>query len=92
MARVTKDQLIQLQKTLKTDAAIGKKFGITRQAIHQLRVKYGIDYNRKKNKERDEQVSAMFKSGKTGFAISKKIDLSVSQIYRIIRKMSKKRK
>lgn len=92
MAKVTKDQLIQLQKTLKTDAAIGHKFGITRQAIHQLRVKYGLDYNRKKNKERDEKVLAMFKSGKTGFDIAPKMDLSVSQVYRIIKKMSKKRK
>ena len=42
MARVTKAQLIKLQKQLKVDEAIGAKFGITRQAIHQLRQKYGI--------------------------------------------------
>ena len=37
MPRITKSQLIKLQKKFKTDAAIGEQFGITRQAIHQLR-------------------------------------------------------
>ena len=42
MARITKSQLVTLQKKLKRDAAIGAEFGITRQAVHQLRKKYGI--------------------------------------------------
>jgi hypothetical protein len=42
MARISKAQLIKLQKKLKTDAAIGEQFGITRQAVHLLRKKFDI--------------------------------------------------
>ncbi|OGJ85085.1 MAG: hypothetical protein A2268_16345 [Candidatus Raymondbacteria bacterium RifOxyA12_full_50_37] len=84
MARISKDQLKNLQKTLKTDAAIGKKFGITRQAVHQLRIKYGLDYNRKKNKERNDTIKGMYKKGASGAAIAKKVGLSISQVYRIL--------
>jgi len=37
MSKITKQELIKLQKSLVTDEAIGEKFGITRQAIHQMR-------------------------------------------------------
>jgi hypothetical protein len=36
MPKITKQELIKLQKALATDEAIGKKFGITRQAVLQL--------------------------------------------------------
>lgn len=88
MARVTKEELIKLQKTHKTDAGIGKLFGITRQAVHQLRVKYGVKANREKNIERDKKIVALYKKGKSGVDIAKDIDLSVSQVYRIIKKLS----
>jgi hypothetical protein len=42
MAKISKDQLVKLQKKYITDHAIGKLFGISRQAVHQLRNKYGI--------------------------------------------------
>ncbi|OGJ89280.1 MAG: hypothetical protein A2268_10370 [Candidatus Raymondbacteria bacterium RifOxyA12_full_50_37] len=89
MARISKEELVKLQKNLKTDAAIGAKYGITRQAVHQLRVKYGIDYNRKKNLDRDQKIVGQYKKGKTGADIAKDIDLSISQIYRVIKKYSK---
>ncbi|OGJ85812.1 MAG: hypothetical protein A2268_00975 [Candidatus Raymondbacteria bacterium RifOxyA12_full_50_37] len=84
MPRISKEELIKLQKTLKTDDAIGKKFKITRQAVHQMRVKYGLDYNRKKNQERNEQVKKLFKTADAG-VVARKLDLSVSQVYRILR-------
>jgi len=86
MAIVSKDELKKLQKTLKTDAAIGAKFGITRQAIHQLRVKYGIESDRNKNKERNEKIVSLYKKGKTGTKIAEEMDLSISQVHRIINK------
>lgn len=52
MAKISKAELIRLQKKLKTDARIGEEFGITRQAIHQLRKKYGIKSRIAGNKER----------------------------------------
>ena len=43
MARISKAQLLKLQKKFKTDAAIGEQFGITRQAVHQLRKSMGLN-------------------------------------------------
>ncbi|MBL8029372.1 MAG: helix-turn-helix domain-containing protein [Fibrobacteres bacterium] len=84
MARISKVELIKLQKTLKTDAAIGEKFGISRQAVHQMRQKYGIDYNKGKNKERNEKIAALYKKGVAGTEIADQLDVSISQVYRII--------
>jgi DNA invertase Pin-like site-specific DNA recombinase len=91
MPRISKTELIKLQKSLQTDAAIGKKFGITRQAIHQLRKKYAIDSRYAKNDERNEKVIALYKKGVSGTAIAEKMDLSVSQTYRIINGPAKKK-
>lgn len=85
MAIVTKDELKKLQKTLKTDAAIGEKFGVTRQAIHQLRVKYEIKSSRSKNEERNEKIISLYKKGKTGTKIAEEMDLSLTQVYRVIK-------
>lgn len=84
MAKVSKSQLIALQKKLTTDAAIGKKFGVTRQAIHQLRKKFGIDSSYAGNPDRNKKIAALYKKGTAGTAIAKKFGLSVSQAYRII--------
>jgi transposase len=99
MARISKTELIKLQKKLKTDEAIGKKFGVTRQAVHQLRKKYKIDSVIAKNDERNARIVKAYKSGASGTALSKKFDLSVSQTYRVIngikkagKKAAKKRK
>ena len=85
MARATKAQLISLQKSLKTDNKIGEKFGITRQAIFQLRRKYGISPNTAKNKERNDRIVKAYKSGMSGTKIAEKLGLSISQTYRVIR-------
>jgi len=90
MARVSKQEILVLQKKFSTDAGIGKQFGISRQAIHQLRIKYGIKPNTAKNKERNQKIAALYKNGKTGIEIGKTLDMSVSQVYRIIKKGSKR--
>lgn len=92
MAKLSKTQLVALQKKLGTDQAIGDKVGVTRQAIHQLRNKYGIDSLIAKNAERNKRIVSLYKGGKTGTDISKKFDLSVSQTYRIISLTGKKKK
>ena len=84
MARIGKNQLEKLQKKYKTDEAIGKLYGISRQAVHQLRVKYGIAPIDEKNRGRDEEILRLFKSGVAGTKIARKFRLSVSQTYRII--------
>jgi DNA-directed RNA polymerase specialized sigma subunit len=92
MARISKIQLIKLQKKLKQDAAIGKQFGITRQAVHQLRKKYGIASVIERNPIRNKEIVAAYKAGKAVAAIAKKCDLSVSYTYRIISEAKGKRK
>lgn len=84
MAKITKAQLAKLQKKHKTDAAIGELFGITRQAVHQMRKKYGIDSSIVDNPQRNADIVKAYDSGASGTALSKKFDLSVSQTYRII--------
>lgn len=89
MARISKSELIKLQKKLKTDAKIGEKFDITRQAVHQLRKKYGIESMIAKNDERNEKIVKAYQKGASGTALSKKFQLSVSQTYRIINEAKK---
>jgi hypothetical protein len=84
MATISKAQLIRLQKKLKTDQKIADQFGITRQAVHQLRQKYGIESVRAKNDERNKKIISSFKSGDTGRAIAKKFGLSVTHVYKIV--------
>ncbi len=92
MARINKAQLVKLQKKLKTDAKIGEQFGITRQAIHQLRKKYGIASVIAKNAERNEKIVKAYNGGVSGTALAKKFDLSISQTYRVINEGAKAKK
>lgn len=84
MARISKAQLVKLQKKFKTDAAIGEQFGITRQAVHQLRKKYELESSLIDNPERNADIIAAYQKGASGTTIAKKFDLSISQTYRII--------
>lgn len=88
MAKISKTELIKLQKKFKTDARIGEEFGITRQAVHQLRKKYGIDSRIAGNKERNEEIIRLRDAGKSVETIAKKYDLSIPQTYRIIKEAS----
>jgi hypothetical protein len=93
MPKVSKSQLVALQKKLTTDEAIGKKFRVTRQAIHHLRKKYGIASSFAKNPERNRKIVALYRKGTFGTALAKKFGLSVPQTYQIINDaLSKKRK
>lgn len=89
MARISKTELIKLHKQLGTDQAIGEKFNITRQAVHQLRKKYGIESSYADNPERNAKIVAAFKKGVSGIALAKKFELSVSQTYRILKTVGK---
>lgn len=85
MARISKDQLLKLQKRYKTDTAIGELYGISRQAVHQLRKKYGILPVEDRTIQRDAEVIRLYQSGISGTRIAKKMKLSTSQTYRILR-------
>jgi DNA invertase Pin-like site-specific DNA recombinase len=86
MSRISKVELIKLQKALKTDERIAKKFRITRQAVQQMRKTYGIASRLKMNPQRDRKIRAMYKSGKTGTEIARKFGMSLSHTYRVIKR------
>jgi hypothetical protein len=92
MARISKAQLIKLQKKFITDAAIGEQFGITRQAVHQLRKKYEIESSLADNPQRNGDIVKAYEGGASGTALAKKFGLSISQTYRIINESNKTRK
>ncbi len=85
MARISKAELTKLQKKFGTDAKIGEEFGITRQAVHQLRKKYGIESRTSSNPDRNKDMVDMRDSGHSVEAIAKKVKLSVPQTYRILK-------
>ena len=85
MAKISKTELIRLQKQLKTDARIGEKFGITRQAIHQLRKKYGIESRTAGNADRNKEMLSLHGAGKSAEVLAKKYNLSIPQTYRILK-------
>lgn len=85
MARIGKNQLMQLQKKYKTDEAIAKLYGMTRQGIHQLRKKYGISFVDDKHKERNQTLCKLHKEGMSVINLAKKFDLSITQTYRIVK-------
>jgi hypothetical protein len=91
MARISKAELLKLQKKLLTDARIGEEFGITRQAVHQLRKKYGIDSRTAGNPDRNKEMVEMRDAGKSVETISKKFKLSIPQTYRILKENSPKK-
>lgn len=91
MACVNKQQLKKLQNRFKVDAAIGNHLGITRQAVQQLRIKFGIKAVQDRLVARNEDIVARFKKIKTNKTanvakICQKYSLSISQLYRIIKK------
>jgi DNA invertase Pin-like site-specific DNA recombinase len=92
MALISKAELVELQKTLGTDEAIGKKFKVCRQAIHYYRTKYGIESNWARNPERNKQIISLYRSGNSGTQIAKKVGLSVAMTYRIIGEQYSKKK
>ncbi len=92
MAKISKQDLIRLQKKFKTDARIGEEFGITRQAVHQLRKKYGIESRTASNPERNQEIVALRDSGSSVESIAKKYKLSIPQTYRIIKETSAPKK
>jgi len=82
----SKAELLALQKKFVTDAAIGMQFSITRQAVHQLRNKYGISSVAERNAQRNKDICVAYKKGTPVPEIVRKAHVSISQIYRIIKR------
>ncbi|NLW31312.1 MAG: hypothetical protein GXY77_07645, partial [Fibrobacter sp.] len=77
--RISKSQLQKLQKKYRTDESIGQLFGISRQAVHYLRKKYGISSVDNKNEKRNRELMEEYNSGVSGTKLARKYKLSVTQ-------------
>ncbi|MBD3317310.1 MAG: helix-turn-helix domain-containing protein [Chitinivibrionales bacterium] len=86
MPRISKNQLIKLQKKYRTDEAIGRLYNISRQAVHQLRRKYGIDPVTDKKEERNRHIVRLYNEGFGPTKLARMFGISVSQAYRIVHK------
>jgi hypothetical protein len=60
---ISKADLLKLQKSLKSDAAIAAKYGISRQAVCQMRLKYGIASLQTGSIERNKKMLQLYKAG-----------------------------
>jgi DNA-directed RNA polymerase specialized sigma subunit len=86
MATISKKQLLRLQGRYKTDAAVGRMLGITRQAVYQIRKKYGIAPLKDKHGERNREIVQLYHNGLSGIEIAKRLHVSITQTYRILRR------
>ena len=89
MQKISKSQLEKLQKKYHSDSKIGELFGISRQAVHQMRKKYGVPPVREKHASRNSEIIDLYKEGVPGTKIAKRLGLSRSHTYRIIESQKK---
>lgn len=87
MARISKNQLLKLRRKYRTDESIARLYGVSRQAIHQLRKRYGIPKAPDEKAERNRAILERWHSGLSKRRIAAETGLSPSQICRILRKL-----
>jgi hypothetical protein len=85
----TQEQLLSLQKKLKTDQAIGECFGVSRQVVFLWRKKYGIRSLRELIEARNYQIQKLYQAGLTNFELVNKFKLSLTTICRITKRFKK---
>lgn len=85
MARIGRNQLAKLQKRYETDEAIAGLYGISRQAVHKLRKKYGIPIVRDRHRARNESITKLREEGITIAGIARRFGLTPTHIHRILR-------
>jgi hypothetical protein len=82
--RISRDQLLKLQKRHHTDAAIARLFGLSRQAVHQTRDKFGIDPVPNRHARRNAELARAYRAGASGARLARSHRMSVSQVYRVL--------
>jgi hypothetical protein len=85
LSDLTIEEFSALQNKMKTDHAIGDLFGLTRQAVHQMRKKLNVESSIANNPDRDRLIKADFNSGISAADLTRKYDISISQVYRILK-------
>ncbi|KMQ50291.1 hypothetical protein CHISP_2760 [Chitinispirillum alkaliphilum] len=84
MQKISKSQLEKLQKKYHSDSEIGALFGISRQAVHQIRKKHGIPPVQNKHSDRNQEIIQLYRKGIPGTKIAKMLKLSKTHTYRVI--------
>jgi len=84
MAKITKPQFVALQKKHVTDTAVAAALGVSRQAVHHLRAKFGIMSSVPDVRARNAAMVEAYMDGETGVSIAHRYRLSISQTYRIL--------
>lgn len=87
MARISRDQLLKLQRRYRTDAAIGNLYGISRQAVYKLRKRYGIPPVSDRTEHRNTEIANRYLQGRSAPRIARRFRLSTVHVYRILRSM-----
>ena len=85
MARISRDQFLKLQRKYRTDEAIAKLYGISRQAVFKLRKRYGIAPVAGRQEHRNGEVARLYRSGQNATRIARRYRLSTVHVYRILR-------
>ncbi len=80
-------ELLKLQAKFGTDHAIGQQLGVSRQAIHQYRLKFNIPALLPDYSKRNKRIFQDKKNGVPIQTISEKNRLSISQLYRILKEV-----
>jgi len=87
---ISKEHLIKLQDTFKTDEAISRLFNCTRQSIFYLRKRHGLPTVKKHIKSRDQKIFEAHNCNISSITIARNFKLSISHVYRIVRNMGEK--
>jgi transposase len=85
MPRISKSQLIKLQKRYHSDQAVGELFGITRQAVQQLRRRLAVAPVAGRHTRRNAEIARLYASGSSGARLARRFRLSAVQVYRILK-------
>jgi len=83
MPRISKEELIELQKKLITDIDIARHLGITSPAVQYARKVYAIPSRYSGNSERNKEIVALYAKGTTAPEIANRFGLSACMVYQI---------
>jgi hypothetical protein len=85
MPRISRSQLVKLQKRYHSDQAVGELFGITRQAVQQLRRRLAVAPVAGRHTRRNAELARLYANGASGARLARRHRLSVVQVYRILK-------
>ena len=87
MARVSRGELIRLQKLHGSDDAIAELFGISRQAVYQWRMRCGIPSRLQDIRKRNREIARLYREGRPVDRIAARYKLAEHSVYRIVQQV-----